>query len=455
MPRSSRTFLAFVFLFVLATSARADAGATIPTYRLKVGQILNYHAESSTKYGERGFGSSTDWRGWVVRQNPDGGWRVVLRSRSKETTTNAGKTQDDGPASLILVYADLRPDGQFSPNDSLSTQISLANLFPQLPRDAAELSNGWQGTLPLQNGHTEYHRADPPAADPSAFVFESEHHSQMNKVYLSTGGARLTFDRERGLITRSENRHTQDYGVHSKGSGTTELIAIEEQPIEKAATFADEADRFFDLARRRDEMLDEATRDPLRTEALLAQVKATLVEARDTFRLPDFLDQLDALLKKHDRLSTHLHREAKDRAKLMGMDVADWQTTDLDGKPHALKDFRGKVVILDFWNRGCGWCIQAMPQIKQLADDFQGQPVAILGMNTDPDEKDARLVLDVMSLNYPTLKAQEIAETYQVNAYPTLLILDKAGKIADVHIGYSPHLRDRVAASIKALLARE
>jgi peroxiredoxin len=56
---------------------------------------------------------------------------------------------------------------------------------------------------------------------------------------------------------------------------------------------------------------------------------------------------------------------------------------DVDGKPFRLGDYRGKVVVLDFWYRGCGWCIKAMPQLNALAGQFEGRPVALLGMNTD------------------------------------------------------------------------
>lgn len=44
------------------------------------------------------------------------------------------------------------------------------------------------------------------------------------------------------------------------------------------------------------------------------------------------------------------------------------------GKKHALKHYRGKVVVLDFWYRNCGWCLRAMPQVKEAATHFRGRP---------------------------------------------------------------------------------
>jgi hypothetical protein len=91
--------------------------------------------------------------------------------------------------------------------------------------------------------------------------------------------------------------------------------------------------------------------------------------------------------------------------------------------------------------------------MKELADDFKGQPVAVLGMNTDRDEKDAKFVVDEMGLNYPVLKAEGVPEKYHVRGFPTLVIVDQEGKVADIHVGYSATLRDEVSKTVKELLA--
>jgi peroxiredoxin len=166
-------------------------------------------------------------------------------------------------------------------------------------------------------------------------------------------------------------------------------------------------------------------------------------------------EQLDEKLKNHAEQARWIAEGAKRLLKVLGKPAADWDTKDLDGKPHALKDYRGKVVILDFWYRGCGWCIRAMPQVNQLANDFKNEPVAILGMNTDQDEKDAQFVVEKMKLTYPVLKATGVPEKYEVAGFPTLVIIDQQGNVHDVHVGYSPTLRDDVAAVVKKLLEKK
>jgi thiol-disulfide isomerase/thioredoxin len=57
------------------------------------------------------------------------------------------------------------------------------------------------------------------------------------------------------------------------------------------------------------------------------------------------------------------------------------------------------MVVLDFWYRGCGWCIRAMPQLNAVADQFAGRPVAVLGMAIDQNEANAKFVCDEMTLD--------------------------------------------------------
>ena len=140
----------------------------------------------------------------------------------------------------------------------------------------------------------------------------------------------------------------------------------------------------------------------------------------------------------------------------MGKPAADSELQGFDGKTHALAEYRGKVVVLDFWYRDCGWCIKAMPQLNALAERFEGRPVAVLGINEDLNEADAKFVADTMGLKYATLhikdKDKGILEKYGVQAFPTLILIDPEGTVRDVHVGYSPTLRVDLAKAIESLL---
>jgi thiol-disulfide isomerase/thioredoxin len=143
----------------------------------------------------------------------------------------------------------------------------------------------------------------------------------------------------------------------------------------------------------------------------------------------------------------------KEREKLvLGKMAAGWSTTDIDGGSHSMEGYKGKVVVMDFWYRGCGWCIKAMPQIKEVVEHYRDKPVVVLGMNTDRDEKDARFVVDKLGLNYATLKATGLPEKFAVQGFPTLVIVDQHGIVRKRHVGYSPTLRKDLIEDIDLLL---
>jgi thiol-disulfide isomerase/thioredoxin len=185
----------------------------------------------------------------------------------------------------------------------------------------------------------------------------------------------------------------------------------------------------------------------------LADAAGVLKAARDGVQTPAVQAQLDARLKAHAQSADYLLEQAKARAELIGQPSPKWAAVDLDGQMHAFKRYKGKVLVLDFWYRGCGWCIRAMPQVNAVAQATRDKPVAVLGMNTDEDVNDARFVAEQMGLTYPTLKAKDIVGPYRVRGFPSLIIVDQQGVVRDIHVGYTPTLRDEVMATIEKLLA--
>ena len=59
-----------------------------------------------------------------------------------------------------------------------------------------------------------------------------------------------------------------------------------------------------------------------------------------------------------------------------------------------------------------------------------------------------------MALKYPTLKAEGLPQRFGVQGFPTLIVIDQQGKVHDIHVGYSPTLREEVGKQIQALLAK-
>jgi thiol-disulfide isomerase/thioredoxin len=232
------------------------------------------------------------------------------------------------------------------------------------------------------------------------------------------------------------------------------LVSVKDSPAEFVKQLAAEAETYFAASKRYDDLNSAAGKKAAQAKELLGKAESALKETKDKVKLDVVREQLDSQLKNHEQYSKYTLEDAERRAKHVGKPAAPFKTTDLDGKEYSLDGLRGKVLVLDFWYRGCGWCIRAMPQMRELADDFKGQPVAILGMNTDRNEKDARFVIDAMNLNYPTLKAEGLPEKFGVQGFPTLVIIDQSGTVRDLHVGYSPTLREEVGKTIRELLKK-
>jgi peroxiredoxin len=432
---------------------------TVPRYRLKAGQELTYHSSSEFRYGSGDsagmHGDKTDWQVWVVRKNDDGSWRLVLRSSEIFTSARGSGKASEGPARVYMGYCDLFDDGRLGSHQALGYRLQPQTLFPRLPTDSRAGEQGWDDFNRRNDTRSRFTLAKDHKKANGLWVFHSVYESPMDAIYLSTSKMRYSFDAKRSFITRGEGENTQEYGFKGKGSTTLELQKIKENDDVWMKRFAEESDRYFAANQEYEELTRKVTKQFKDASSLLEKAEKTLQDVRDKLTVPVLREQVDQQITNHAKQVRYLKEEAERLAAVMGKPAPDWEIKDLDGKTHSLKSYRGKVVVLDFWYRGCGWCIRAMPQVAQLAEDFKNEPVVVFGMNIDREEENARFVVDKMKLRYPVLRAEGVPEKYKVTGYPTLIVIDPEGKVADVHIGYSPTLRQEVGESIRQLLKKK
>jgi thiol-disulfide isomerase/thioredoxin len=429
-------------LMLAAAGLRAEENAPpLPRYKLQVGQELRYQGSDTFKYEGGEIASEGSWNVWVVRVNDDGSWRLLLRNVS--TMKQSGGRERKTPT---LVSCDIYPSGKLSDNDSLGFQINPAKLLPRLPESAAELAAGWSSRDERMDEVTKYAVNSERTKD-KQLVLQAQRESPMDVIYGIEYRDTYTFDVDRGLPQKIETHTKQTYGFNGQGEGTVELEAIETHDQAWCESFAAEAERYFsaylDYGKA---VLDDAP-DGAADKAI-----AALKTVGEEVKSPIVREQIDSVLEQHKSLAFHYADQAKKRAAILNKPAADWQADDFAGKSHALADYRGQVVVLDFWYRGCGWCVRAMPQMNQIAAHFAGKPVAVLGVNTDRVDEDAQFVIDKMGLKYPNLKGAEIPGKYHVQGFPTLLIIDQKGVLREVHTGYSPALKEKVVESIEKLL---
>jgi thiol-disulfide isomerase/thioredoxin len=446
-----------VLAAVIAAAGLVRAGEYLPRYRLEPGMELSYKGTSTFRHQNGSHIDEAEATAWVVRRNGDGSARVVLRQGSRFTSVqtldaikNLLKKPDKPPMEYNVGYFDVFPDGRLGSDSELGYRISPAAFFPRLPDDEAQAKAGWEQSEERMGQRFRYSSLK---SEPGGWAFHAERVGPENKIYGMTMDSTFHFEADRGAIGRVEQEYTQDYGFKGKGSGSTELTGVQTRDAAWLAAFAPAADRYFAASRAYERATEEAAKAGDKVEQTLADAKAALKSARDAIDQPIFREQLDRQIARHDGMVKYYADSAKRRSDVVGKPAADWELKGLDGRTHTLAEFRGKVVVLDFWYRGCGWCIKAMPQMNALAEQFAGRPVAVLGMNTDRVEDDAKFVADAMGLKYETLlRAEAMPEKYGVQGFPTLILIDPKGTVRDVHVGYSPTLRTDVAKSIEGLL---
>ena len=112
------------------------------------------------------------------------------------------------------------------------------------------------------------------------------------------------------------------------------------------------------------------------------------------------------------------------------------------------------MVILDFWATWCGPCLQAMPQVERVADEFRDRGVTLIAVNLQEEPKQISSMLERHKLR-PTVALDRdgaVAEKYAANAIPQTVIIDREGKVARLYVGGGPHLGDQFRDALDTLL---
>ncbi|MDZ7262437.1 MAG: TlpA family protein disulfide reductase [candidate division KSB1 bacterium] len=119
----------------------------------------------------------------------------------------------------------------------------------------------------------------------------------------------------------------------------------------------------------------------------------------------------------------------------------DFSLPNLEGKQVKLSDFKGKVIILDFWATWCPPCRMEIPDFIDLYKTYQDTGLVILGVALDQEgEKVVKPFAKKQGINYPILmgNAQVVQKYGGIQGIPTTFIINQEGKIITTFLGYRP-----------------
>lgn len=148
--------------------------------------------------------------------------------------------------------------------------------------------------------------------------------------------------------------------------------------------------------------------------------------------------------------------QAGDLKPYDGASLPDFTLNDMQGKPHTLSAYQGKVVMLNFWATYCGPCIKEMPSMQRLREKMAGKPFTILAVDMAEEPSDVKAFLDRhrIKVDFPLLldPVGEVVEQWMISAVPTTFILDQTGKIRFALYGGLEWDNEEVIATLNGLM---
>jgi len=132
----------------------------------------------------------------------------------------------------------------------------------------------------------------------------------------------------------------------------------------------------------------------------------------------------------------------------------DFTLTATDGKAVRLSDYRGQVVLLDFWATWCPPCRAGIPHNMRLKDKYGPKGFAVLGLSLDKNPEDVEHYLDREPTNFPMMLLDDATrQAYGgVPTIPYAVLIDRTGRIRQKKVGFSQEIAENLEDAIARLV---
>jgi thiol-disulfide isomerase/thioredoxin len=124
------------------------------------------------------------------------------------------------------------------------------------------------------------------------------------------------------------------------------------------------------------------------------------------------------------------------------------------GSKISLAQYKGQVVMLNFWASWCGPCRQEMPLLENIYKKYNKMGFTLIGVNVEPDSKAAEGFLKATPVSFPVIydKDSTVSKAYDVSGMPSTVIIDRKGNIRVLHRGYKPGDENEYLDSVRSLI---
>src|SRR5690349_13018523 len=127
---------------------------------------------------------------------------------------------------------------------------------------------------------------------------------------------------------------------------------------------------------------------------------------------------------------------------LVGQPAPDFALRSLQQQTLRLSEFRGEVVLINFWASWCGSCRQAMPAFNAMYEKYNRVGLVMLSINMDDELHRAEEMSASLKIPFPVLfdERKEVGKLYSLDQMPLTVLVDRAGTVQQVFVSY--HLGD-------------
>ncbi len=139
---------------------------------------------------------------------------------------------------------------------------------------------------------------------------------------------------------------------------------------------------------------------------------------------------------------------------LVGREAPDFTLKSTSGQNLRLSEYRGQVVLLNFWARWAGDSRRELPALDRINSTYARAGLVVLGVSIEPDLRRAGDYAASLHVSYPVLIAHDdsLGRHYAIDRMPETLLIDRAGIVRYVHVGFDSPDENVYVEQIRALL---
>jgi peroxiredoxin len=139
---------------------------------------------------------------------------------------------------------------------------------------------------------------------------------------------------------------------------------------------------------------------------------------------------------------------------IKGREAPDFALKALDQTNLRLSEFRGQVVLINFWASWCGACRQAMPAFNEIHEKYQAAGLVMLSINLDDEAERALHMAQSLKVRFPVLLDEQkaVSRLYQLDTMPLTVLIDREGTVRFVYAGFNSGDESKIVAPLRSLL---